>query len=452
MQALRVRASLDSAPLPASLEGSTAAVPYDWSLFQVRELRRVRAPLTSPQGALRLVHVTSNLTTRLIQFDKSLRRILVEQRAQIFGANCTTDFRDQTINKRCACTLCPRALTHCVGSFVERHMSQFSITDDDPERVAALLTFMLSVSVDGPRRVLQPAVAQAMTLQSTAHGFAFDSVFQFVRGILGVFHTLKVRAQVGSLSDVHTVNRYGTHRRIQQTSTRLSRSPPAWAAPRRCRTSRRSATTCGRSVCSTSTPRAVVESASPRHHQAALWTIQKTSSPAVRPTARASAAWPRSGWPLLPRRPCRSVRRHATPRMTHRPLLADIQRILELKELSAAGAKQLATDISYLCNFLTGLSIPHDPALVRLLELLPLSPAECVSLVASRAVLTLAQVEGSAALHRRQAADDHRVLRRNTLCKASHRSAQHTSYAEVKDNVDCDRVGLVMRLYDGNNT
>lgn len=71
-------------------------------------------------------------------------------------------------------------------------MSQFSITDDDPERVVALLTFMLSVSVDGPRRVLQPAVAQAMTLQSTAHGFAFDSVFQFVRGILGVFHTLKV--------------------------------------------------------------------------------------------------------------------------------------------------------------------------------------------------------------------------------------------------------------------
>lgn len=67
-------------------------------------------------------------------------------------------------------------------------------------------------------------------------------------------------------------------------------------------------------------------------------------------------------------------------RSTDPLLLADIQRILELKELSAAGAKQLATDISYLCNFLTGLSIPHDPALVRLLELLPLSPAECVSL------------------------------------------------------------------------
>lgn len=45
----------------------------------------------------------------------------------------------------------------------------------------------------GPRRVLQPAVVQSMALQSTAHGFAFDSVFQFVRGILGVFHTIKVQ-------------------------------------------------------------------------------------------------------------------------------------------------------------------------------------------------------------------------------------------------------------------
>lgn len=31
-----------------------------------------------------------------------------------------------------------------------------------------------------------------MYLQSAAHAFAFDSVFQFVRGILGVFHTIKV--------------------------------------------------------------------------------------------------------------------------------------------------------------------------------------------------------------------------------------------------------------------
>ena len=89
MQALRVRASLDSAPLPATLEGPTSVVPYDWSLFQ---------------GALRLVHVTSNLTTRLIQFDKNLRRILVEQREQLFGADCVADFRDQTITKAYAST------------------------------------------------------------------------------------------------------------------------------------------------------------------------------------------------------------------------------------------------------------------------------------------------------------------------------------------------------------
>lgn len=67
--------------------------------------------------------------------------------------------------------------------------------------------------------------------------------------------------------------------------------------------------------------------------------------------------------------------------LTYACISIDIQRILELKELSAAGAKQLATDISYLCNFLTGLSIQHDPALVRLVELLPLSPAEYTFLV-----------------------------------------------------------------------
>lgn len=102
----------------------------------------------------------------------------------------------------------------------------------------------------------------------------------------------------------------------------------------------------------------------------------------------------------------------------------DIQRILELKELSAAGAKQLATDISYLCNFLTGLSIPHDPALARLLELLPLSPSECVPSPLSAVVRGAdrrPQAQGGAAVERRAAADDHRVVHRHTHSQARRR-------------------------------
>lgn len=120
---------------------------YDWSLFQVRSI----APCFDAdqyQGALRLVHVTSNLTSRISQFDKTLRQVLVEQRAQLFGENCVADCREQVLNRRYG-LLTRAALT--LNSYVERNRAKFSVTDDDPERVAQLLLFLLSISPDGMR-------------------------------------------------------------------------------------------------------------------------------------------------------------------------------------------------------------------------------------------------------------------------------------------------------------